>query len=255
MGYTTIRRDANILKALVHKEIIKSFHKSVFGVFWHLIVPTLQLYIFFHVYGYINQQNNLKATISGLLLWFLFNNAVPASIQLVRSSTNLMRQLKVKVYLLTASSVTMSLIYSILFLLTSAVFMIVNDVSIRSGAIAGVFVILLFCFFTFSVSVIISIGNLFFRDLGKLWSPMSFLIFLTAPILYPKNVFPGFLKYLSELNPLTQFIESLRLCLNQDFSIAVTLVPWSVLITITLLFGIMAFVIVRVTNKSLIANL
>lgn len=243
-----------VLLALVSKEIRKSFHKSVFGIFWHLVVPTAQLYIFFVLYGAINDQIDLFATVAGLFIWFIFNNSMMPAIQQMKGGKNLMMNLKIPVYIIPAASVCMSLIYTSLFILVSIIFMIFLGVELYAGIFFSIPIVALFLFFVYSMAFIISVGNLYFRDIGMLWNSISFLLFLTAPILYPIKVLPYPLSVISEFNPITQFIEALRICNQSDIHHSFQAIPWLTLLSISLFTCMFSWYIHRVTRNNLIAN-
>lgn len=55
-----LRQNIKMTRALVQKQIQKSFHRFIFGVTWHLIIPTFQLIIFFSLCGAINNDQNFQ---------------------------------------------------------------------------------------------------------------------------------------------------------------------------------------------------
>ena len=250
-----LRNESKVLKALLQKKIRKSFHKSVLGVFWHMLIPAVQLFIFFKVYGAINAGTDIMASIIGLFVWLLFNNAIFPSIQELIGSKSLIINLKVSPYLIPASGVLMSILFTSLFLLSACAFIAIYGSNIQSGLILGIPIILLLLIFTYSIAVIVSLSNVYFRDIGMLWNSFSFLLFITAPILYPINILPNVLSNIAIANPITQFIIAMRTCSENSVMTAVSGINWATLIIITLSSATIALWINHLAKKDIVANL
>ena len=120
------------------------------------------------------------ASIIGLFIWLLFNNAIFPSIQQTVGSKLLIINLNVSPHLIPATGVIMSILFTSLFLISAFIFIGFYGTVIQSGLVLGIPIILLFLIFTYSISIIVSISNVYFRDIGMLWNSFSFLLFLTA---------------------------------------------------------------------------
>ena len=250
-----LSQNIKMTRALVQKQIQKSFHRSIFGVAWHLVIPTFQLIIFLSLYGAINNEFDLIATIIGLTIWQLFSNSIFPSLQQVIGSKGLITNVKVPFHLIPASSVVMSAIFVMLFLTSATFFVFYYQIDLHSGLFASALITLIFLAFVYGVSIIVSIGNVFFRDVGMLWNSFSFLIFLTAPILYPEKILPEPLSSLSSYNPISIFIHSARESANMSFFNALSSTNWLLIITISVLTLVLSAGLNRLVKNDLIANL
>lgn len=65
-------------------------------------------------------------------------------------------------------------------------------------------------FFCVGISLILSCAAVFFRDLAHLYSIVLTALNFLTPIFYPIDILPEKVRYLVELNPLTQAIQMLR---------------------------------------------
>jgi len=77
------------------------------------------------------------------------------------------------------------------------------------------FIILMLMAFLLGLSLVLSVLNVFYRDVGHVLEPVLQLAFYGTPIIYDRQnaAFPPWVKSLLALNPFTHFVEVFRAAL------------------------------------------
>ena len=205
--------------ALSKRNVILRYKNSLVGFFWGFFKPLLYLLIFIVVFSKqfsTIDHYTLYAT-SGLVFWFFFSNIVNQSIGSIISSTGIIKSINVPVIFFPLSE-TISELFNLS--LTFIIFFIVMywfgiEYSFRLFLIIPV--IILFSVFAFGVAMILCSLNVFFRDVGILWTTIQPALFYLTPIAYPKEVLTKFHPLILKLNPIYYFIDAERMIVHQGY--------------------------------------
>lgn len=206
------------LYALSKRNIILRYKNSIAGFLWGFFKPLLYLLIFIVVFSkQFSTINNytLYAT-SGLVFWFFFSNILNQSIGSIISSTGIIKSINVPVIFFPLSE-TISEIFNLL--LTFAIFFIAMywfGIVYSFKLLLIIPIIVLFSIFSFGLAMILSSLNVFFRDVGILWTTVQPALFYLTPIAYPKEVLTKFHPLILKLNPIYYFIETERIIVHQN---------------------------------------
>lgn len=68
----------------------------------------------------------------------------------------------------------------------------------------------LFALFMFGISLALCALNVYFRDIGLLWSALLPAFFYLTPIAYPADLVPDHMRWIAALNPLYHYIGLVR---------------------------------------------
>jgi ABC-2 type transport system permease protein len=182
------------------------------GFCWGFLKPLLYLLIFIIIFStQFNSLNNyvLYAT-SGLIFWFFFVNATNQSIANIVGSSGLIKSLNIPVIIFPLSELISEIFNLLLMMLVFMVLMhwfgMVYSLKLLLLAPA----ILLFCIFSFGVMLVLSSLNVFFRDVGILWSTLQPALFYLTPIAYPESLIPARYTLIIKCNPIYYFLSLCR---------------------------------------------
>jgi ABC-type polysaccharide/polyol phosphate export permease len=114
-------------------------------------------------------------------------------------------------------------------------------------------IVLLFTAFTFSLGIILGSLNVFFRDIGILWTTLNPALFYLTPIAYSVETIPAKFAFLYKLNPLYHFFYLIRNVLYEGKPPELKYALYC--LSICVLTMIPAIVIYRKTSNGFISNL
>jgi ABC-2 type transport system permease protein len=231
-----------LLGNLVLRELRSRYKKSVLGWTWSLLNPLASVLVYWVIFGVFlevptptGDPSGLKSfvifLICALVAWNFFSNAVSTSIEVLVGNANLIKKVYFPRELLVASSVgALGVTFLIELGVVCVVLLIVGNMVLPWIPVLLVYVALLAAF-VLGLGLVLSVTNVYFRDVRHFVSIAMQVLFYSTPIVYPLSVVPDKWLWLYELNPLVRFIEAFRNVLyDLRFPSLVTtlyLVAWS----------------------------
>ena len=210
---------------LAQRELRSRYKKSVLGWAWSLINPAATLAIYTLVFGVFLRQTPPVAgngqfssfglyLFAALIIWNFFNGTVTGCIGALQGAGPLLK----KVYF---PPVCPGIAYTITVLFQTAIestIMVVIMLFVSNGSwmfLLFPIVVFMLVLFSLGLGLVLSIWNVYFRDIGYLVGIALNLLFYATPIIYPLTLVPvekwGLpMRRIIELNPLTQFVEMSR---------------------------------------------
>lgn len=192
----------DLIRAFGERDLKSKFNGTVLGWLWSLVVPLASLGIYTLIFGGLFKMVPTQIAsrhegigvfavwlFAGLVIWGFFQNSINAGINGLISSGSLLQ----KVYFPSYSAVLGSClgigIQSAVELgLLLVVLLLLSNISF-SWLLLVPFLTLLVVF-TGSISVILSIGNIYVRDLAHLVGVFLQLMFYATPIIYNPDIVP-----------------------------------------------------------------
>lgn len=205
---------------LTKSDFIQRYYGSFFGVFWAFLNPLFQLMIFYFIFTWFFNskiENYALYVLSGLLMWMFFSETTRKGLTLLRNKRYLYEHIpinKLDIFYASIASTLIALLINFVIYFIVSLFMPVNyGISI----IVFPYLILLACGFVFSVSLILSLLNVFFEDIDHVWDIALLAIFWTMPLFYQQELIVSDYRFLLYANPFTGIIINMRevLLLNQ----------------------------------------
>ena len=205
------------LYALSKRNIILRYKNSIAGFLWGFFKPLLYLMIFIVVFSKQVSTNNyvLYAT-SGLVFWFFFSNITNQSIGSIINSAGIIKSINVPVMFFPLSE-TISELFNLT--LTLGIFFVAMNwfgIIYSFKLLLVIPIAILFSIFSFGLTMILCSLNVFFRDIGILWTTIQPALFYLTPIAYPKEIITKFHPLLLQLNPVYYFIDAERTIVHEN---------------------------------------
>jgi ABC-type polysaccharide/polyol phosphate export permease len=215
----------SLIGNLAQRELKSRYKRSLLGWGWSLINPAATLLIYALVFGSflritppVAGNGELRSfalyLFAGLVVWNFFNNVMTGSMGSLLGVGSLLR----KVYFPPESPAIANAFAVITQTVVEAAILVVAMAAVGNASWTFVFVpwILVFVLlFSLGVGLILSLLNVYFRDVGYLTTILLNLLFYATPIIYTFDLVPqrvGFLpvRAIITLNPLTQFVGGMR---------------------------------------------
>jgi len=250
----TLKSQINLVWILSLKNLKLRYKNSVLGFMWSLITPLLYLAIFTFVFSqaFPDIENYPLYALTGLIFWNFYNNASTTTIESVIRSSGVLKSIKVETIALPISEVFTSVINLVLSFIPFGVLMYVFGANISLSTLFIFPLIIIFAIFTLGIGLFLCAFNIYFRDVGFLYTSLASALFYFTPIAYSATLIPAKFLFLVKLNPLYHFMNIFRTVLYHSKN--PTFMEWGIVLGITVVFfGIGLFTFKRL-ERGFISN-
>jgi ABC-type polysaccharide/polyol phosphate export permease len=195
---------------LVSRNLKIKYRRSFLGVFWTLLSPLASTGIFYFVFKIVMKvqvPHYLAFILSGLLPWTFFNQSLMEGLDSIAGSVGLISKVPVPIQVFPLVGTVTNLVTLIL-----ALPILIGTAWLSSVSLGPSLIMLAYFFFTFflmtySLSLILGIFFVYFRDLKHLMSLVTQLWLYATPVFYDAKMLPPKFAWLPYANPVgTTFI-------------------------------------------------
>lgn len=224
-------RSQELMGRLTSRELRGKYRGSALGWGWSLLNPLATMLVYTFVFSLLLRiapptgtrthiSNFAMFLLCGLLPWTMFSNAVTTGASALVSNGNLIKKVYFRRETLVASAVLALLVTLLIELgvLSVALLFFGDVVLLRLPAIAGLIVLL--TLFSLGLALVVSVLNVYFRDVQYIIGIGMQIWFYATPIIYPiayaqrfgqEHSVLGVSAYtLYQANPLVAFVEGFR---------------------------------------------
>ncbi len=210
---TPARRQIVELVLHLAKRQLDSQHRlSLLGWLWPLARQLTQLGVLVFVFSNVLDlgiENFALFVFSGLLLWSWFAAAVTAATTVLLSQRHLVQSPRFPAIALPLVAVAVPLADLLIGLPVLGALLIFEGELHLTAFLLPLLLVLEFAFLA-GVALLVSVGNVYARDVQGIVSVGTLLLFYLTPVFYGLRVVPERFRLVLELNPLTHFIEGAR---------------------------------------------
>ncbi len=219
----------DLILVIIQKDMKVKYKSSFLGYLWSVGHPLAFAFVFFIAFKVvmkIQMKDYALFLITGLFPWQWFANSINSAPLVFLSNASIIKKVNFSRQVLPLSAVLLDMIHFILAIPVIVLFMFIYGHSISAAWIYGIPLLLVAQFLlTYGLALIISSVNLFFRDLERIITICTTLLFYFTPVIYSEAMIPERFRYLVNLNPLAPLMVSWRnLFLSGDFDIRSLLV-------------------------------
>lgn len=210
-----------LLKQLVSRDFKTKYKRSVLGVFWSFLNPLLTMsvqYIIFSTIFKQSIQNFPVYLLTGIVFFNFFSEACGMGLMSILGNSSLITKVYIPKYIFPISRVLSSAINLLISMIPLLIAAVVTHAPIRPALLLLPISIICTILFCIGVSLILSAGMVFFRDVQFLWNVISMLWMYATPIFYPTSIIPDQFMTFYKMNPLYQFITFSRTIILQGVS-------------------------------------
>lgn len=236
------------------KNLKLRYKNSVLGFMWSLLTPLLYLAIFSFIFSkaFPDVTNYPLYVLTGLIFWNFFSNATNATINSVINSRGVLKSINVQTIALPISEILATFINLLLSFIPFSLLMYFFDARLGPETLLVPVVLVMFTIFTLGVGLFVCAFNIYFRDVGILYTTLTPALFYFTPIAYSSSLIPEKFLIIVKLNPLFHFMQMFRNLMYYNEIPHFT--SWAIITTLTLLsIGIGLYTFVRL-EKGFISN-
>lgn len=180
-----------LLRLMVRREIQARYARSLFGLAWSYINPTVRFFTFFFVFGIVlnrgdNVENFAIHLFAGMVLVHYFTETVTSGTRSLLSNKGVVQKMAMPRELFPFASMLVSLYHTIpqLVILTIACLWTGWDPDLVGFAAAFLGFVLVLLFGT-SLGLMFSCFNVLFRDFGRIVQTFINMVPFTVPMMFP----------------------------------------------------------------------
>jgi len=201
---------------LIRSEIILRYRRSFLGVAWTVLNPIFLAVVLYFLFRAIFKFRTLGETdffpyvYCGVLLLTFITRAIVEGSEQIHISAGVLRRTRFPSEILVLSKVCGNLINLFLGIIPLIVYLLLKNglVGLRLLLIPPVlFPVLLL---VSSIAIMLSVAYVFFRDIEHLMPTLLNILFYVSPVFYSIDLIGGNTRFLVELNPLNNILESFR---------------------------------------------
>lgn len=203
----------------VKREFRVKYQNSILGVFWVFVNPLAMILVYTLVFSQLmkaklpNAMGSFSYSIylcAGILSWGLFSEISSRALNLFLDNANLLK----KIYFPRACLPIILVINAwVNFAIIFGMFIIFLQVTQNFPGIiflAVIPILLLITFFALALGVGMGVLNVFYRDIGQVYTVFLQFWFWLTPIVYTSEILPSKVQALLQINPLVPLISGLQ---------------------------------------------
>ncbi|MBI1761765.1 MAG: ABC transporter permease [Acidobacteria bacterium] len=206
-------RYRDLLTQLIARNIKTRYKRSVLGILWTMLNPLLMMLVLTFVFSEVfrfSTKNYAVYALAGLSLWNFFAQTTTGAMSELIWGGGLLNRIYIPRAIFAASALGTGLVNLLLSLLPLFVIMVITGVPVRPTILILPIPIILTAMFSLGVALILSRLAAYFADVVEMYQILLLAWMYLTPVIYPKEIIPGRLRWLFNLNPMFHLIEIFR---------------------------------------------
>ena len=239
----------SLIKKFTLREVKARYKQSFLGFFWIPLNPFFQMIVMSFVFSKIVKIANLSVPYplfiyAGLLPWLFMVNSLSSSMNVFINDASMIKKIYFPREILVLSTMLAKTLDFALSLLIFLLMMIFFKVPLTAFIFLFIPIFLIQFIFVYSLALILSAFNLYYRDIQYLFNLIINLWFYLTPVIYAVELFPQKYRIIFQLNPMAVFINAYRqVLLGGNFF------KWSSIILALILSLILFLTAKKIFNK------
>ncbi|PCM45249.1 ABC transporter permease [Marinobacter sp. ANT_B65] len=207
----------NFITGSVKREFQSKYMNSLLGVAWAVIQPLSMILVYTLIFSQIMRaklpgvESQYAYSIylcSGVLTWGLFSEVTSRTQNMFLDNANLLKKLSFPWYCLPVTVIASAGLNFLIIFILFAIFLVVTGNFPGWVVLTGLPVLAVQLFLAGSLGLMLAVLNVFFRDVGQLYTVILQFWFWLTPIVYPLEILPDRLQSIIQLNPMTSLISA-----------------------------------------------
>lgn len=218
-------RYRDLLHQLIARNIKTRYKRSALGMLWTMIHPLMMMVVLTLAFSSLfrfSVPHFSVYVLSGLLLWNFFSQTTNSAMSELLWGGSLMHRIYVPRVMFAATAMGTGLVNLALSLPALFIIMLISGVPLRPSLLFLPVALLLICFFTLGVGLLLSTMVIYFADVYEMFQILLMSWFYLQPIMYPISIIPESRQWLFHINPMYYFLTTFRAPIYEG-----RIAPWS----------------------------
>lgn len=207
-----------LMESLVSKDLKVRYKRSVLGFAWFLLKPLFSMVVYYFVFTRILRFGGAIPhfplfLLTGLLPWNFFSSSISAATTSLLDNHRLVRSIYFPRMALPVAEVVANLVHLTLALVVLEAVLLVFGLYPGPSILLALPALVLLTAMTAGIAMLVSVGNVFYRDVKQFIEVLLLAWFYSSPVIYPLDsigvdiVQSPRLMTLLKLNPVAGFME------------------------------------------------
>ncbi len=200
----------DLLLSMTEKELKARYKRTIFGFFWVIVNPILQMIVIGFVFRFFIKEpikNYYLYLLVGLLVWNYFSLSLSKTTSSIVNERSLIKKAKFPREVIPLSIILSNFVHlMIAFTLLIPIILISETFTFMSFSLLFVAIIMLLAFTT-GLSLLTCALNVRYRDISFFVQAILVIWFYITPVVYTINVIPKSVMWIWRLNPLTSITQ------------------------------------------------
>jgi lipopolysaccharide transport system permease protein len=210
-----IVRYRGLLWNLTLRDIRIRYKQALLGAGWAVFQPLCLMLLFSFVFSKVTRVDTGEIpypifAYAGLVPWQFFQQGIlTATVSLVQNNA-LVTKIYVPRQVFSFAAILSKLVDFVIAFAVLLLLMLYFDIPLRFTLLWVPFLLCVQLVFMTGLGLLVSMGNLFYRDVGYVMNTLMMIWMFATPVVYPLRGTTGFWRVIFQLNPMTPIIEAYR---------------------------------------------
>ncbi len=198
---------------LISRDLKVKYRRSTLGFLWSILNPLLMALVINAVFSNLfrfNIEYFIVYYLTGSLIFNFMTEATSASLTSVLGAASLIKKVYIPKYIFPLEKCLFAFVNMLFSSVAVIIVIIIKRMPVHWTAVLFIFPMLCALVFSLGMSLILSSVNVFFRDVGHLYSVWTVAWMYLTPIIYPKEILPEIILKIMNLNPMFYYVEYFR---------------------------------------------
>lgn len=202
-----------LLKNLIQRDLKVKYRRSALGIMWSVLNPLLMMLVISAVFANVFKFDIKDFPIyyiTGAWIFNFISEATSTSLTSVIGSAPLIKKVYIPKYIFPLEKCLFSFVNMIFSLIAVAIVFLLFQVKLHWTILLFPIPMIYALVFSIGLSLMLAAANVFFRDIGHLYSVWITAWMYFTPIIYPISALPDVMAKILKLNPLYYYVEYAR---------------------------------------------
>ena len=198
---------------LISRDLKVKYRRSTLGFLWSVLNPLLMALVINAVFSNLFKfkiEYFIVYYLTGSLIFNFMTEATSASLTSVLGAASLIKKVYIPKYIFPLEKCLFAFVNMLFSSVAVIIVIIIKRMPVHWTVLMFFFPMICVLIFSLGMSLILSSVNVFFRDVGHLYSVFTVAWMYLTPIIYPKDILPDFILNLMNLNPMFYYVEYFR---------------------------------------------
>ncbi|MBS5387655.1 MAG: ABC transporter permease [Clostridiales bacterium] len=226
-----------VIRELTSREIKRKYSRSYLGILWSVLNPLLSMAVISLIFSQLFKRsidNYPIYYLTGFILWQLFTGATNAAMTALVDNKMMLIKVKLPMEIFILARIYTALVNLGYSMMAYVVMLLVFQVKPNLTMFFFPIIVFFLLVFTMGISFILAWAYVFFGDVKHLYSVLLTLWMYCSAIFYPVERLEGIIRKIIEINPIFNYIDSMRSIIMQgrlpSFEEIFRMVVWAVVI-------------------------
>ena len=209
-----------LFRCIVERDLMVRYKQTVLGVAWALFMPLLNTAIFSVIFRHVTTITTPVPypvfAFCGLWVWYFFVSSLRIAVTSLTNNSPLISKVYFPREILPFAAITVSFVDFLISSIVLAALMIYYRIPVGVQLLWLPAVVLVHVAFTAGIALLLSMSNLFYRDIRYLFEILIAVLMFGTSVLYPVDRIPGGAGIILRFNPMSAIVVAYRSVLLLD---------------------------------------